>query len=190
MDLKLLLQIVGVALGLLYLYLEYRANIWLWVVGLIMPVVHGVLYYKSGLYADFSMQMYYILAGLYGLARWSHKPKGQESVLKIDFTPKGLWPLIVVVYGALHVAIYWFLTTFTDSTVPFWDSFTTALCVVAYWLLSRKYVEQWLVWLVVDVTTVALYIYKDIPLTAALYALYSVLAVVGYRRWLKEIATK
>ncbi len=190
MDFKLLLQIVGVALGLLYLYLEYRANIWLWVVGLIMPVVHGVLYYKSGLYADFSMQMYYILAGLYGLMRWSHKPKGQESVLKIDFTPKRLWPSIVAVYGALHVAIYWFLTTFTDSTVPFWDSFTTALCVVAYWLLSRKYVEQWLVWLVVDVTTVALYIYKDIPLTAALYALYSVLAVVGYRRWLTEIATK
>jgi nicotinamide mononucleotide transporter len=111
-------------------------------------------------------------------------------VLKIDFTPKRLWPSIVAVYGALHVAIYWFLTTFTDSTVPFWDSFTTALCVVAYWMLSRKYVEQWLVWLVVDITTVALYIYKDIPLTAGLYALYSVLAVVGYRRWLKEIATK
>ena len=190
MDFKLLLQIVGVALGLLYLYLEYRANIWLWVVGIVMPVVHGVLYYRSGLYADFSMQMYYILAGLYGLARWSHKPQRRESALEIGFTPKRLWPSIVAVYGVLHIVIYWFLTTFTDSTVPFGDSLTTALCVVAYWLLSRKYVEQWLVWLVVDVATMGLYIYKDIPITAALYALYSVLAVVGYRRWIKVIASR
>ena len=154
-----------------------------------MPVVHGVLYYKSGLYADFSMQMYYILAGLYGLARWSHKPKGRESALEICFTPKRLWPSIVAVYGVLHIAIYWFLTTFTDSTVPFWDSFTTALCVVAYWLLSRKYVEQWLVWCVVDAITVGLYLYKGIPLTAGLYTLYTALAVVGYLRWRRMIAS-
>ena len=71
MDWKLTLQIVGVALGLLYLYFEYKANIWLWVVGLIMPVVHGALYFRQGLYADFSMEVYYILAGIYGLAMWS-----------------------------------------------------------------------------------------------------------------------
>ena len=66
MDIKLLLQIVGVVLGLLYLYFEYKANIWLWIVGLIMPVVHGLLYYRSGLYADCAMEVYYILAGVYG----------------------------------------------------------------------------------------------------------------------------
>ena len=68
MDWKLLLQIAGTALGLLYLWLEYRADIRLWIVGLVMPVVHGVLYYKAGLYADCSMQAYYVLAGLYGWA--------------------------------------------------------------------------------------------------------------------------
>ena len=67
-DIKLFLQIVGVVLGLLYLWLEYRADIRLWIVGLVMPVVHGALYYKAGLYADFSMQVYYVLAGLYGWA--------------------------------------------------------------------------------------------------------------------------
>ncbi|MBQ2032984.1 MAG: nicotinamide mononucleotide transporter, partial [Alistipes sp.] len=71
MEWKLILQVVGVALGLLYLYLEYKANIWLWVVGIIMPIVHGALYFKSGLYADCAMQVYYILAGLYGLAVWA-----------------------------------------------------------------------------------------------------------------------
>ncbi len=184
MDLKLTLQIIGVALGLLYLYLEYKANIWLWVVGLIMPIVHGTLYLRQGLYADCTMQLYYIIAGLYGLAAWSRKPKSEDSKpLKITATPTRTWLGIALLYVALHGAIYVLLVHFTDSTVPFWDSLTTALCIVAYWMLSRKYVEQWLVWLAVDVVTVGLYIYKDIPLTAGLYALYSALAVAGFIRW-------
>jgi nicotinamide mononucleotide transporter len=189
-ELKVILQVVGVVLGLLYLWLEYKANIWLWVVGLIMPLVHGVLYFRSGLYADFSMQLYYILAGVYGLMVWyrgaeSKKNNEDKRELKITRTPLAVWVAIVGMYAVLHSAIYLFLINFTDSTVPFWDSFTTALCIVAYWMLSRKYVEQWLVWLAVDVVTVGLYIYKDIPLTAGLYALYSAMAVAGYLRWRK-----
>jgi nicotinamide mononucleotide transporter len=92
---------------------------------------------------------------------------------------------IGVLYAAIHATLYVLLTTFTDSTVPGLDSFTTALCIVAYWMLSRKYVEQWLVWLVVDAVTVGLYLYKGIPLTAGLYALYTGLAVAGYLRWLR-----
>ena len=186
MDWKLILQLVGIALGLLYLYLEYKANIWLWVVGLIMPIVHGTLYFRAGLYADCSMQVYYILAGLYGLAVWSRgKRKSATAEPEISHTPFGVWMQIGVLYVAIHATLYVLLTTFTDSTVPGLDSFTTALCIVAYWMLSRKYVEQWLVWLVVDAVTVGLYLYKGIPLTAALYALYTGLAVAGYLRWLR-----
>jgi nicotinamide mononucleotide transporter len=191
-ELKVILQVVGVVLGLLYLWLEYKANIWLWVVGIIMPMVHGVLYFRSGLYADFSMQLYYILAGVYGLIVWSRgaKNKKDKEELRIASTPLAVWVAIVGMYAVLHAAIYLFLINFTDSTVPFWDSLTTALCIVAYWMLSRKYVEQWLVWLVVDVVTVGLYIYKDIPLTAGLYALYSAMAVAGYMRWRKIMKDK
>ena len=187
MDWKLTLQIIGVALGLLYLYFEYKANIWLWVIGLIMPIVHGTLYFRQGLYADFSMELYYILAGIYGLIAWRRGDKKSKSELKISYTPRVAWVAIVGVYVLLHATIYMLLVTFTDSNVPFWDSLTTSLSVVAYWLLSRKYVEQWLVWLAVDVITVGLYIYKDIPLTAGLYALYSALAIAGYMRWRRVI---
>lgn len=174
-------------LGLLYLYLEYKANIWLWVVGLIMPVVHGTLYFRAGLYADCSMQVYYILAGLYGLMVWRRgaDKKSSKQSPSISHTPATVWMQLTVLYVAIHATLYVLLTAFTDSTVPGLDSFTTALCIVAYWMLSRKYVEQWLVWLVVDAVTVGLYIYKGIPLTAALYGLYTALAVVGYLRWLK-----
>lgn len=190
MDWKLALQIIGIVLGLLYLWLEYKADIRLWIVGLVMPVVHGVLYFKSGLYADCSMQVYYVLAGLYGLAVWSRgggRSEKRAARVEIGHTPLRIVPLLVVVYAAAQAAIYLLLTRFTNSTVPFWDSMTTALCIVAYWMLSRKYVEQWLVWLAVDAITVGLYVYKGIPLTASLYALYCILAVVGYRRWLKQI---
>lgn len=201
MDWKLLLQIAGVALGLLYLWLEYRANIWLWVVGLIMPAVHGTLYFKSGLYADFSMQAYYMLASLYGLAVWyrtrnkedkrgksgndgSGSGKNQsDDTSGIIHTPARLVLPLIAIYAVLHAGIYLLLEYCTDSTVPFWDAMTTALSVVAMWMLSKKHVEQWLVWLAVDIITVALYIYKGIPVTAGLYALYSLLAMAGYIRW-------
>lgn len=191
MDWKLVLQVIGVVLGLLYLYLEYKADIRLWIIGLLMPVVHGILYFRAGLYADFGMQMYYVAAGVYGFAVWMSKggkqtetqSEKQDSGKGISRTPAKLCLPLIGVYALLHVLLYLFLSHCTDSTVPFWDAMTTALSVVAMWMLSRKYVEQWMVWCVVDAVTVALYFYKGIPLTGCLYVLYTVLAVLGWRRW-------
>ena len=187
MDWRLALQVAGVLLGLWYLYLEYRASTWLWVVGVLMPVVHAALYLRQGLYADFSMQLYYVVAGIYGLCVWLWYGKRSSAGgkgLHIRPMPRRVWTISLISAAVAFGAIYLLLKHFTDSTVPAWDALTTALSVVAMWLLSRKYVEQWLWWLVVDLLTVGLYFYKDIPLTASLYMLYSFLAVVGYRRWL------
>ena len=182
MELKLLLQIIGTLLGLLYLWLEYKANIWVWIIGAIMPLVHGILYLTSGIYADAAMQLYYVAAGIYGLVVWRRAPKKKDDGI-IKHTPHGWYLRLAVAYAVLHVAIYFFLTECTDSRVPVFDSMSTALCIVAMWMLSRKLVEQWLVWLVVDMISVGLYIYKGIPITAALYTLYCILAIVGYLRW-------
>ena len=190
MELKLVLQIVGTLLGLLYLWLEYKANIWLWIVGAIMPMVHGVLYLSSGIYADAMMQLYYVFAGIYGLYVWLRGAKRAEKVVNIQYTPtKWIIPLVVV-YAVLHVAMYYLLSEFTDSRVPFFDSMSTALSIVAMWMLSRKLVEQWLVWLVVDMISVGLYLYKGIPITAMLYTLYCALALAGYMRWRKQVLIK
>lgn len=189
MDLSIILQAVGIVLGLIYLWLEYKANIWVWVVGSIMPLVHGTLYLTKGIYADAAMQLYYVLAGIYGLVVWLRKPKADgkdKHEGKIRHTPVGWIVPLVSVYVTLHAALYFILAEFTDSTIPFFDSMSTALCVVAMWMLSRKLVEQWLVWLVVDMISVGLYFYKGIPGTASLYALYCILAVAGYLRWRKQ----
>lgn len=182
MELKLLLQIIGTLLGLLYLWLEYKANIWVWIIGAIMPLVHGILYLTSGIYADAAMQLYYVAAGIYGLVVWRRAPKKKDDGI-IKHTPRSWIVSLVAVYAVLHVAIYFFLTECTDSRVPVFDSMSTALSIVAMWMLSRKLVEQWLVWLVVDMISVGLYVYKGIPVTAGLYTLYCILAVVGYMRW-------
>lgn len=93
-----------------------------------------------------------------------------------------LWGIFTLVAWA---ALYLSLVTFTDSRVPVADSFTTALSFVGIWALARKYLEQWLIWIVVDVVTCGLYFYKEIPFKASLYGLYVVIAIAGYRKWRK-----
>ena len=189
MELKWILQVVGVLLGFLYLYLEYKADIRLWVVSLIMPLVHGCLYFNAGLYADAGMQAYYVLAAVYGWVRWrwAKVPSGQSK--PISNMPLRSVPVLLACLAAVYALLVWFLLTQTNSTVPYWDALTTALSIIALYMLSEKWVEQWLVWLLTDAITVGLYIYKEIPLTAGLYGVYCVMALAGYFRWKKMADT-
>ncbi len=191
------LDLAGLVLGLIYLWLEFKASIWLWLVSVIMPIVHGYLYLARGLYADFGMEVYYVLAAIYGYAmwRWSRRhSQGDDadassagSELPITHFPLRRVLPVALVGLALWGIIYWVLITWTDSSVPLCDSFTTALSMVALWALAQKYAEQWLLWLVVDAVCTVLYIYKQIPFTAGLYAFYTIMAILGYRQWLRKM---
>ena len=188
MDTLRLLDILGFVVGLVYLWLEYKASIWLWLAGIIMPAIDLFLYYKAGLYADFGMAIYYCLAGIYGFLAWKcFKPSGNKKELPITRFPEKLILPAAVIALALWAAIWWILVRYTDSTVPVADAFTTALSIVALWALSRKYAEQWLIWLVVDLVCCVLYVRKGIPFKASIYGLYSVVAVLGYRKWLQAM---
>ena len=191
MDTLRFLDILGFVLGLVYLYLEYRASIWLWLASIVMPAVDMVLYYKAGLYADFGLAVYYCLAGLYGYVKWRPNqqptPDPSRGEGSISHFPLRLILPTAAVFILLWALIWWFLATQTNSTVPLTDAFTTALSIVALWALAHKYAEQWLLWFVVDAVCTILYIYKGIPFKAAIYALYTVVAVAGYRKWLRMI---
>ena len=171
MELKLILQIVGVYAGAALSVARIPGQHLPLARGLVMPVVHGTLYFQTGLYADFGMNVYYFLASVYGWLVWRNAPKTEKGG-GISRTPARRWPMIAAAYAAIHLFIYWVLVTFTNSTVPFWDSLTTSLSIVGMWMLSRKYLEQWFVWFVVNLVTVGLYFYKEIPLTALLYTIY------------------
>ena len=184
------LELLGPVGGLIYLWLEYRASIYLWIAGIVMPAIYIFIYYDAGLYADFGINIYYLLIALYGWLSWKtgfclSGKKQDVGELPISHAPKRVWPRIVVAYIVAQLFITWILINYTDSTVPIADSFTTALSIVGMWMLARKYIEQWWVWCVVDVASSALYIYKELYFTAVLYAVYAIIAIFGYRKWKK-----
>ena len=180
------LDITTTALGLAYILLEYKASVWMWVVGFFMQSLGIVLYYQKGLYADCGMEFYYLAMTVYGFIAWMrHKQKTAD--LPIRHMPLRMAFIWIGIGLALWLIIYLLLSHFTNSNVPVADAFTTALSVVGIWALARKYLEQWFVWIVVDVFTCGLYFYKGIPFKASLYALYVVIAVFGYFAWKKKL---
>lgn len=225
------LDIVTTILGLIYLVLEYRASIALWVVGIVMPAMDIYLYWSHGLYGDAGMAVYYTLAAIYGYAVWkfgakwkamikrkgsdkkegasavssdkteaasavsSDKTEGANAVsssseeLPITFFPRRLILRTLGFFFLAWAATYYVLVAYTNSTVPLLDAFTNALSFVGLWALARKYVEQWLFWIAVDVVCCYLYVVKGIPFKAGLYGLYVVIAVMGYWKW-KGLAKK
>ncbi|MBD5187067.1 MAG: nicotinamide mononucleotide transporter [Bacteroidales bacterium] len=189
------LEIAGVIIGLLYLYLEYHANVWLWIVGVIMPAIYIFVYYDAGLYADMWISVYYILASVYGLIVWmrrrspseEHKEEeaDNESNRTITSMPRKYYLWIGLIIVVLTLGIGMLLSRLTDSTVPWADGFTTALSVVAMWMLAKKYTQQWLMWIAADIACALLYLYKDLWFTSGLYLLYTIIAYFGYKRWRK-----
>lgn len=178
------LEVIGTIVGLVYLWLEYKASIYLWIASIIMPAIYIVVYYDAGLYADFGINIYYLGAAVYGWLVWrfGNKSKAQKELPITQMTMKS-WLKVSMVYIVAQLLIAWILIEYTDSNVPWWDAFTTALSVVGMWMLARKYLEQWWVWIVVDVVCVGLYIYKELFFTAGLYAFYAIIAIFGWLNW-------
>jgi nicotinamide mononucleotide transporter len=183
------LDIFTTVLGLIYIWLEYRAHVALWVIGIIMPALDIILYWQHGLYGDAGMACYYTLAALYGLYVWKfRKSKNLKQELPISHMPKRQYLSATVGFFVAWGVVYYILITWTNSTVPVLDSFTNALSFVGLWALARKYLEQWLFWIVVDVVCCVLYIQKGIPFKAGLYGLYVLIAIAGYYKWKKMMS--
>jgi len=179
------LDILTTILGLFYIWLEYRASIWLWFFGIVMPALDIYLYWSHGLYGDAGMACYYTVAACYGYAVWEFGRKKSQTtdVMPITHMPLRLYLPAAVFFLLAWGATYYVLVTWTNSTVPVLDSFTNALSFVGLWALARKYIEQWWFWVVVDIVCCVLYIQKDIPFKAGLYGLYVVIAIAGFFKW-------
>ena len=182
------LDFLTTVLGLIYIWLEYRASIALWIVGVIMPALDIILYWSHGLYGDAGLSAYYTLAAFYGYMVWKFgKKRGQTDKQQLPIThfPLRLVVPVLAFFLAAWGLTYYVLITWTNSTVPVLDSFTNALSIVGLWTLARKYLEQWLFWMVVDLISCVLYVQKGIPFKALLYGLYVVIAVMGWFKWKK-----
>lgn len=184
------LELIGVITTIAYLILSIKQNIWLWVLGAVSSSFYIAIYFINKFYADMGLQGYYLVISIYGLAIWlSHKSKDGKS-LPICKTTGRQWIPIAIATALLWGILYWALSTFTDSPVPVGDAFTTALAITATWMLTRKMIEYWLIFIVADIVSAALYINRDMQLTAILYAIYTIMAVVGYFEWRKKWKTQ
>ena len=187
-----MLEILGAILGLIYIYLEFRASIHLWIVGAIMPVVYAIVYFQAELYAQGSIQLYYVAAALYGWGKWRNwkkrKQEGDPDEIPISRLNELGFQRCLYLAAFLSLPIFGVLKYFNESNVAYFDALISSFSIVAMLMLAMKVVEQWIMWFIVDVACVALYIYKDLHFTAALYALYAIVAIFGYRKW-KQIMT-
>ncbi|MDE5870017.1 MAG: nicotinamide riboside transporter PnuC [Muribaculaceae bacterium] len=182
----MILEITGFTIGLLYLWWEYHADSKVWLASVIMPAISMWIYFSKGLYADFAINIYYLLIAVYGFITWTRgTTKKNKKPLPISHASITVWGGATVSCGLLWYFIWILLSNYTDSTVPVADAFTTSLSIVGLWMMARKYAEQWLIWLIVDIVSSILYFYKGIPFYGILYSIYSVIAVFGYRKWLK-----
>lgn len=181
-----ILEILGFSVGLLYLWWEYHADARVWLASVIMPAISMWIYFSKGIYADFAINIYYLIIAVYGYVIWRTGGKRKEKKPQpISHTPLIVWGGIAAAIALIWWALTWILSNYTDSTVPVTDAFTTSLSIVGTWMLARKYAEQWLIWIAVDIVCVGLYAYKGLIFYPILYGIYTVVAIFGYRKWLR-----
>lgn len=179
----LAIEILGVVSGLLYLFFEIKHSSIMWIVGMVMAAAYIYLFALTGLYASMSYQIYYLGMSVYGLAQWKRDQKNDLVIRKPELVP-------MLVSGALAISLFLLLTfvlsDYTDDTQPVLDPLVTSLSLLATYWLSRSYLQQWLLWIVVDSISIWMYISGGLYLTAGLYFVYILSAVYGYYYWRKK----
>ena len=178
------LEATGLVSGLLCVLLLIRQNIWNWPIGLLYSLVSIIVFYRTRLYADLALHVFYVTMNAYGWYYWVFA-KRPADLPEVPVTRTPL-PLGLGLAGAVAVAaaaLGWMLSNHTNAAVPYWDSATTTMSFAAMWLTARKYLENWIVWLVVDVVSTGIYLYKDLEMYALLYCVYIAMAFAGWWAW-------
>lgn len=183
------IEVCGTVTGFLYLGFSIRQHSLTWPAGLLNALFYIAVFFSSKIYADMALQFYYVAVSIYGWWCWLHGSEKGDN-LKVSVTSKEMALALVGVSVFLFLLLAWLLRRFTDSQVPYWDGLTTALSIVATWMLARKKIEHWLAWIVVDAISIGLFIYKELYPTTLLFAVYTILAYYGYREWRRDLRSE
>ncbi|MDH6303513.1 nicotinamide mononucleotide transporter [Parabacteroides sp. PF5-5] len=196
-----MLEYFGVITGLIYMILEVKQHPVMWVVGFVTSLVYVFVFFFAKIYADMGLQVYYVLISVYGFWLWMAPPnplKGGQTEETSSPPPSGgrgviyrhaglplLLGLLALTGGAFG-AIYYVLSHFTDSPVPLGDAFTTAVGIVATWMLARRIIEHWYFWIVANAVSIYIYYLRDLYPTMFLYLCYALLSLLGLYTWIKK----
>lgn len=172
--------------GLLNLYLAARSNIWNWLFGMLTVTIYLVIFYRVKLYADMSLQLVFLALQFHGLFSWLSK-NSDRHMRAITHTPPYAYAVALISTPALFYAIAYLLSHYTDSTTVTIDAFTTALSLVAQWMFNKKWLENWLVWLLVMAISVEMYFAKHLYWVSGLNAIFFIIDIYAYFNWRSKI---
>ncbi len=186
-------EVWAVITGLIYVILVTKENIWCWLFGIISSLLSIYLFYTGKLYAESILYFYYVIAGVYGWYAWNQV---QSSTIpfdqEVDKTGSGLqistWTVdkhvkTIVVGIVLSLVLAFILQQYTDANIPLLDSFTTIFSFIATYMVTRKILENWIYWIIIDIVTMGMYFHRAYYLYALLMIAYTVIAVIGYFKW-------
>jgi nicotinamide mononucleotide transporter len=174
----------GVFFGILYIYFAAKEMIWCWYASLISVSIYLVICYQVQLYAEMGLNFYYLGTTIYGWWHWKHPKKDQKElpISRMKWREHGLFLILGIIFT---MGLGYFLVENTDAQLPYLDSFTTVFSVLTTLLVTRKVLENWLYWIVIDAVAVYIYFQRELFLTSLLMAAYVIIAVAGYLNWRK-----
>lgn len=181
-------ELGGTIFGLIYIWLSIRQNLHTWTAGIITSLLYCWVFFEAKFYAGMGLQGYYLIISIYGFWSWRRgRDNGSKAdKLHVSHTKTNLWIKLSIFNLLLTSFIYYLLGRYTDSPIPFGDASTTSLSIIATWMLARKKIEHWLIWIFIDLVSCGLYIYRGLYPTVFLFLVYTVMAGIGYYEWRKE----
>ena len=180
------LELAAALTGAISVWLSVRQNIWSWPTAIVNVVLYTVVFWDAKLYADMGLQVIYTVLSLYGWYQWLYGGAGRTE-LRVTRTPPRVAAILTLIAAAGSALLGTLLRHTTDAALPFMDSFLSSTSLVAQWMMTKKLLENWLVWIAVDVLYVGMFLFKGLYLTAGLYAVFLGLAVRGYLDWRRSM---
>jgi nicotinamide mononucleotide transporter len=183
------LELVAFALSLWMVFANMRVQLIAWPLAIVSSLAYMILFAHSKLYGEASLQILFVIVAAWGWWQWKFGRQADGQALRVRRIDARTGLVVIAVTGAAWPVLGFALRRFTDTDVPFFDALPTAGSVAGQWLLGKQFVENWPVWLGVNLISVALFAYKGLWLTVLLYALFAVLSVVGWRAWKQRAAS-
>ena len=178
------IEVIGAAIGLAYIISEYRADRWFWPLSLLMSVFYIVIDFTSGIYANGAICCYNFVMSVYGLLVWRGIVQGNGRTERpVGSCPVRFLPWIIAVVAVLTVVLWWLLRTLGESQYPVLDGVSSALSIMAMWMLSQKYWQQWILWLIVEPIMITLFWLTGNYASAVLYVVFELFCIMGIVRW-------
>ena len=179
-------EIFGLCTGTLSIALLIKQNIWTWPVGIAYTLASLYIFFTAKLYADFVLHIFFLIMSSYGWYYWLRGNNRFDSELPVTVESKKVLAYSIIFCCLAIILTSNLLIIYTDADLPYWDNTTSILSVFAIWLQSRKKIESWIFWLVIDVLSVGIYFYKELYLYSLLYLIYMAMAFLGYVTWLES----